>query len=158
MTHPQAIIPNLRDRLAPAQWELLTQAAQEAQSRGWHLYLVGGAIRDLLLADASEKLLLKDIDLVVDGFHRSADTGAGVTLAQAIQKLYPNVRLDVHGAFQTAALLWHNDPVLDSYGSILPPLARNFILIRRRIPKLKPVRFVKTCIGEILQSMLWRFA
>jgi tRNA nucleotidyltransferase (CCA-adding enzyme) len=114
MTHPQAIIPNLRDRLAPAQWKLLTQAAQEAQARGWNLYLVGGAIRDLLLADASETLLLKDIDLVVDGFHRSADTGAGVTLAQALQKCYPNVRLDVHGAFQTAALLWHNDPVLDS--------------------------------------------
>ena len=114
MTHPQSIIPHLRDRLAPAQWKLLSQAAQEAQSRGWNLYLVGGAIRDLLLADASQKLLLKDIDLVVDGFHRSADTGAGVTLAQAIQKLYPNVRLDVHGAFQTAALLWHNDPILDS--------------------------------------------
>lgn len=114
MTHPQAIIPNLRDRLAPTQWKLLSQAAQEAQSRGWNLYLVGGAIRDLLLADASQKLLLKDIDLVVDGFHRSADTGAGVTLAQSLQKLYPNVRLDVHGAFQTAALLWHNDPVLDS--------------------------------------------
>lgn len=114
MTHPQSIIPNLRDRLAPAQWKLLSQAAQEAQSRGWNLYLVGGAIRDLLLADASQKLLLKDIDLVVDGFHRSADTGAGVTLAQALQKLYPNVRLDVHGAFQTAALLWHNDPILDS--------------------------------------------
>ena len=114
MTHPQEIIPNLRDHLAPAQWELLTQAAQEAQSRGWHLYLVGGAIRDLLLADASETLLLKDIDLVVDGFHRSADTGAGVTLAQALQKRYANVRLDVHGAFQTAALLWHNDPALDS--------------------------------------------
>lgn len=114
MTHPQSIIPNLRDRLAPAQWELLSQAAQEAQSRGWHLYLVGGAIRDLLLADASQKLLLKDIDLVVDGFHHSADTGAGVTLAQALQQRYPNVRLDVHGAFQTAALLWHNDPALDS--------------------------------------------
>jgi tRNA nucleotidyltransferase (CCA-adding enzyme) len=114
ITKPQSIIPNLRDRLAPSLWELLTQAAQEAQARGWHLYLVGGAVRDLLLADASQTLLLKDIDLVVDGFHRSADTGAGVTLAQALQKLYPNVRLDVHGAFQTAALLWHNDPVLDS--------------------------------------------
>lgn len=114
MSHPQSIVPNLRDRLAPAQWKLLSQAAQEAQSRGWNLYLVGGAIRDLLLADASQKLLLKDIDLVVDGFHRSADTGAGVTLAQALQKRYPNVRLDVHGAFQTAALLWHNDPALDS--------------------------------------------
>lgn len=112
--NPQSIIPNLRERLAPALWELLTQSAREAQRRGWHLYLVGGAVRDLLLADASETLLLKDIDLVVDGCHHSADAAAGVTLAQALQTLYPNVRLDVHGAFQTAALLWHNDPVFDS--------------------------------------------
>ncbi|NEP09503.1 MAG: CBS domain-containing protein [Symploca sp. SIO2C1] len=118
---PQSLIPNLRYRLAPPLWELLTKAAQEAQERGWHLYLVGGAVRDLLLADDSEtgdsptqKLLLADVDLVVDGFHRSADVGAGVTLAQAIQKLYPNARLSIHGAFQTAALLWHNDSVLGS--------------------------------------------
>ncbi len=118
---PQLLMPNLRHRLAPPLWELLTKAAQEAQERGWHLYLVGGAVRDLLLADDSEigdsptqKLLLADVDLVVDGFHRSADVGAGVTLAQAIQQLYPNARLSVHGAFQTAALLWHNDPVLGS--------------------------------------------
>ena len=114
ITNPQSIIPNLRERLAPEQWELLTQAAQEAQQRGWNLYLVGGAVRDLLLAEGEDSLVLKDIDLVVDGFPRSADTGAGVTLAKALQKLYPNVRLDVHGAFQTAALLWHNDPALDS--------------------------------------------
>ncbi|HEY9674735.1 MAG TPA: CBS domain-containing protein, partial [Waterburya sp.] len=114
ITNPHSIIPNLRDRLALEQWKLLTQAAQEAEKRGWHLYLVGGAVRDLLLANPTESLLLKDIDLVVDGFHRSADTGAGVTLAQSLQKSYPNARLDIHGAFQTAALLWHNDPVFDS--------------------------------------------
>ena len=107
-------IQNLRSRLAPPLWELLTKAAQEAQERGWHLYLVGGGVRDLLLADTAATLLLEDIDLVVDGFHRSADVGAGVTLAEALQKSYPNARLEVHGAFQTAALLWHNDPVLDS--------------------------------------------
>jgi len=118
---PQLLIPNLRSRLAPPLWELLNKVAQEAQDRGWHLYLVGGAVRDLLLADdqemgdsSTEKLLLADIDLVVDGFHRAADVGAGVILAQAIQQLYPNARLSVHGAFQTAALLWHNDPVLGS--------------------------------------------
>ena len=108
------LIQNLRSRLAPPLWELLTQAAQEAQERGWHLYLVGGGVRDLLLADTAATLLLEDIDLVVDGFHRSADVGAGVTLAEALQKSYPNARLEVHGAFQTAALLWHNDPILDS--------------------------------------------
>jgi tRNA nucleotidyltransferase (CCA-adding enzyme) len=114
ITNPQSLILNLRNRLAPPLWELLTKAAQEAQQRGWHLYLVGGAVRDLLLANEADTLLLEDIDLVVDGFHRSADVGAGVTLAQALQKLYPNARLEVHGSFQTAALLWHNDPVLDS--------------------------------------------
>jgi tRNA nucleotidyltransferase (CCA-adding enzyme) len=68
----------------------------------------------LLLADGADTLLLKDIDLVVDGFHRAADDSAGVSLAQTLQKIYPNARLEVHGAFQTAALLWHNDPVVDS--------------------------------------------
>ncbi len=107
-------VAQLRERLAPPLWKLLSQAAQNAEQRGWHLYLVGGAVRDLLLADPAKPLLLEDIDLVVDGFHRSADVGAGVALAEAIQKIYPNARLEVHGTFQTAALLWHNDPVLGS--------------------------------------------
>lgn len=114
ITNPQSIITNLRDRLAPPLWELLTKAAQAAEQQGWHLYLVGGAVRDLLLAQRADTLLLEDIDLVVDGFHRCADVGAGVALAQALQKIYPNVRLEVHGSFQTAALLWHNDLVLGS--------------------------------------------
>jgi tRNA nucleotidyltransferase (CCA-adding enzyme) len=72
-------------------------------------------VRDLLLADAtSGTLMIKDIDLVVDGFHKSADVGAGVELAKALQQLYPAARLEIHGAFQTAALLWHKDPELDS--------------------------------------------
>lgn len=108
-------IVDLKNRLAPQQWQLLTQASQEAEKRGWHLYLVGGAVRDMLLAkDATGDLLIKDIDLVVDGFHKTAEVGAGVELASSLQKLYPNARLDIHGAFQTAALLWHNDPELDS--------------------------------------------
>ncbi|MFN6473494.1 MAG: CBS domain-containing protein [Nostoc sp. SerVER01] len=100
--------------LAPQLSQLLTTAAQEAEKRGWHLYLVGGAVRDLLLADAAGNLMIKDIDLVVDGFHKSADVGAGVELAKALQQLYPTARLEIHGAFQTAALLWHKDPELDS--------------------------------------------
>ncbi|WP_375497659.1 CBS domain-containing protein [uncultured Nostoc sp.] len=105
----------LQNHLAPQLWQLLTTASQEAEKRGWHLYLVGGAVRDLLLADAtSGTLMIKDIDLVVDGFHKSADVGAGVELAKALQQLYPTARLEIHGAFQTAALLWHKDPELDS--------------------------------------------
>ncbi|BAZ10533.1 polyA polymerase [Calothrix sp. NIES-4071] len=115
-TQHDSLSTNLKDYINPELWQLLTKASQEATKRGWHLYVVGGAVRDLLLAQniKQEPLLLKDIDLVVDGFHESADAGAGVELATALQKLYPNARLDVHGAFQTAALLWHKDPELDS--------------------------------------------
>jgi tRNA nucleotidyltransferase (CCA-adding enzyme) len=107
---------DLQNRIDPVLWQFLTKASQEAAKRGWHLYVVGGAVRDLLLAQniKQEPLLVKDIDLVVDGFHQSADAGAGVELANALQKVYPNARLDVHGAFQTAALTWHKDPELDS--------------------------------------------
>ncbi|AVH72723.1 CBS domain-containing protein [Nostoc sp. 'Lobaria pulmonaria (5183) cyanobiont'] len=105
----------LQNRLTPQLWQLLTTASQEAEKRGWHLYLVGGAVRDLLLTEAvAGTLMIKDIDLVVDGFHKSADVGAGVELAKALQQLYPMARLEIHGAFQTAALLWHKDPELDS--------------------------------------------
>ena len=108
-------LEELHSRLAPQLWQLLTKASLEAEKRGWHLYLVGGAVRDLLLAEeATGTLLIKDIDLVVDGFHRSADVGAGVELAKALQQIYPSARLEIHGAFQTAALLWHKDPELDS--------------------------------------------
>ncbi|MBW4520875.1 MAG: CBS domain-containing protein [Scytolyngbya sp. HA4215-MV1] len=102
------------DRLLPELQHLLTTAAQQAEQRGWHLYLVGGAVRDLLLANLDEQVGLSDIDLVVDGFHRSADVGAGVELARSLQHLYPQARLEVHGRFQTAALLWHKDAILDS--------------------------------------------
>ncbi len=104
----------LPNRLAPNLWQLLVTASHQAQKRGWHLYLVGGAVRDLLLATASPGTLIKDIDLVVDGFHKAADVGAGVELARALQQIYPQARLEIHGAFQTAALLWHKDPQLDS--------------------------------------------
>lgn len=104
----------LRNRLLPQLWTLLETAAQHAESQGWHLYLVGGGVRDLLLADPSEPLLLNDVDLVVDGFHRSIGEAAGVELAEALQNQYPEARLDIHGKFQTAALLWHQDPVFQS--------------------------------------------
>ncbi|WP_017294367.1 CBS domain-containing protein [Geminocystis herdmanii] len=106
--------PSLAKHLHPPIWELLQKASNYAQSQGWHLYLVGGGVRDLLLTPESETLCLQDIDLVVDGFHRHAITEAGVKLAQALQGFYPEARLSIHGEFQTAALLWHKDEILDS--------------------------------------------
>ncbi len=108
------LLPSMQNRINPSLWDFLRQAAQAAQQRGWHLYLVGGAVRDLLIAEETDFLLLQDIDLVVDGFHRSADVGAGVELATQLQAMYPQARLSIHGQFQTAALLWHKDSQLGS--------------------------------------------
>ncbi len=107
---------NLRERLLPALWQLLQTAAQLATERGWQLYLVGGVVRDLILAPEQAQLLISDLDLVVDGFDRSTDAQAGVELAAALHQLYPAAHLDIHGQFQTAALQWHQDPLWDSLG------------------------------------------
>ncbi|WP_310481306.1 CBS domain-containing protein [Chamaesiphon sp. VAR_48_metabat_403] len=113
---PSIDLHQLQAKLTPPLWELLTRAAQLAQEWGWQLYLVGGAVRDLLLATPTGNLAITDIDLVVDGFHQSADVGAGVKLATALQEVYPDTRLDIHGAFQTAALLWHQNSEFGSLG------------------------------------------
>ena len=114
------LLPTLQKRLKPAIWQLLQEVTNAAQSRGWNLYLVGGGVRDVLLTSDSEPLLLQDIDLVVDGYHRSADDRAGVELAETIQAMYPDVSVSIHGEFQTAALSWHQDPVL---GNLLIDIA-----------------------------------
>ena len=129
LSDPIAAIGNfcpLLSRLTPPLRQLLDRAAALAQARGWQLYLVGGGVRDLLLSDAAQALHLSDLDLVVDGCHQpranppeaseaiAPDTGAAVSLAQALAQDYPGVRLQVHGQFQTAALLWHRDPLFDS--------------------------------------------
>jgi tRNA nucleotidyltransferase (CCA-adding enzyme) len=105
----------LQHRLAPQLWELLMSAATVATGQGWHLYLVGGAVRDLLLATPeTNDLLIPDIDLAVDGLAQIVDAGAGVELATLLQQLYPSAQLNVHGTFQTAVLEWKNDPTFDS--------------------------------------------
>ncbi|WP_342597329.1 CBS domain-containing protein [Cyanobacterium aponinum UTEX 3222] len=108
------LLPSLEKKLHPPIWKLLQQTATYAQQQGWHLYLVGGGVRDLLLTDNHTTLNLQDIDLVVDGFHRATTPEAGVKLAEALQAIYPQSRLSIHGQFQTAALLWHKDPQLGS--------------------------------------------
>jgi tRNA nucleotidyltransferase (CCA-adding enzyme) len=96
------------DRLAPPLQEILRIAAQAAADRGWHLYLVGGGVRDLLLAaDRTGQMALQDLDLVVEG-----PSAAGVELAQLLGARYPQARLEIHEKFQTAALMWKQDPVL----------------------------------------------
>ena len=108
------LLPTLQNRLEPQIWQLLQEVTKAAQAKGWNLYLVGGGVRDVLLTDDREPLLLQDIDLVVDGFHRSADERAGVELATVIQQMYPHVSVSIHGEFQTAALSWHQDPIFNN--------------------------------------------
>jgi len=112
---PQNFCP-LLSRFAPPLRSLLDAMAELARSRGWQLYLVGGAVRDLLLDRGDRDLMLSDVDVVVDGCHGPGEPGDGaaVQLAEALQKHYPNARLQIHGQFQTAALLWHKDPTFGS--------------------------------------------
>ncbi|HIK43595.1 MAG TPA: CBS domain-containing protein [Leptolyngbyaceae cyanobacterium M65_K2018_010] len=99
----------LETKLRPELWQVLQHMAAAAQARGWHLYLVGGAVRDLLLAQEEDAVGLPDLDLVVDGFYQAAQVGAGVELAEQIKTHFPEVDIQVHGRFQTASLVWHRE-------------------------------------------------
>lgn len=101
-------------------WTLTTQIAKAAEQQGWHLYIVGGAVRDLLLAPKDAMVSLQDIDLVVDTSRSSTVTGAGVVLAQQIQTNYPDADLQVHGDFQTATLMWRER---GNYGPLIIDIA-----------------------------------
>jgi tRNA nucleotidyltransferase (CCA-adding enzyme) len=117
-------LAQLHQCLVPELWELLAIAAQAAELQGWQLFLVGGAVRDLLLIELSPSqsqsaspinpLLLQDIDLVVDGGAQLIEAGAGVELARSLQETYPQARLEIHGKFQTAALIWQDDPTFQA--------------------------------------------
>ncbi len=125
---------------------ILAETAAIVAQKGWHLYLVGGVVRDLLYFSrnlASQNLgsqnltsqnlisqnltsqnlagdiLLQspnftDIDLVIDSYHQTPRAGTGVEVAQALQELHPEARLEVHGDFQTAAIVWDQDPIFGS--------------------------------------------
>lgn len=90
---------------------VLTEVAQLAEQQGWQLYLVGGAVRDLLLAEQPPRL--QEFDLVVDGVHTGESEGAA--LAQLVHERYPEAQLQIFGQFQTAALIWTQDPVLGTF-------------------------------------------
>lgn len=108
-THQQvvrtSIQEQLRSQLSPTLQTLLSTAADAAADQGWQLYLVGGAVRDLLLSGPNQPFRVKEFDLVVDGVETTAKA-AGVSLAQTLQSDYPETQLQVYGQFQTAALIW----------------------------------------------------
>jgi tRNA nucleotidyltransferase (CCA-adding enzyme) len=125
LKHPPATTPqivvrtSLRDRLdqslLPQFRHILTSAAAAAQHRGWQLYLVGGAVRDLLLAQENGTVVFREFDLVVDGVETQPIQGAGVELAHDLQRSFPNAQLQVYGQFQTASLIWSRDADIGSF-------------------------------------------
>ncbi len=145
-SHPMShafLLPLLQQRLVPELWQVLTVAALLAGQRGWQLYIVGGAVRDVLRmlmqgTGGSGSLLLEDIDLVVDGGDRPADGGAGVELATALQSWYPASRLEIYGKFQTAALRWQDDPSLRSLGLDVATARTEFYPYPAANPQVSP--------------------
>lgn len=104
---------SLQERISEI-WPAILLIAELADQNGWALYLVGGAVRDLLLGLSGDPYPLTDIDLVVDGTGDLITTGAGVLLAEAIESRYPQVTAQIHGDFQTASLVWHRDQAIAS--------------------------------------------
>lgn len=79
--------------------EVLSVVSQKASHMGFHSFLVGGMVRDLLLGVKST-----DIDIVVEG-----DVNA---LADGLEKYY-QVKAVRHQAFKTATFYLENDMILD---------------------------------------------
>jgi tRNA nucleotidyltransferase (CCA-adding enzyme) len=99
-------LDRLDSALPPALRSVWRSAAQCAIDRGWDLYLVGGAVRDLLRHELNDlTLTLPDLDLVVGG-EIATSTAAGMQLASDLQAVYPQAKLTNHPNFQTAALTW----------------------------------------------------
>lgn len=89
--------------LDPQQREFLTHLAETIAELGWHLYLVGGGVRDLLLAQKQDKIItLSDLDLVLD----QAPSQAIDQLIPIIQTLRPGALVQPHPTFYTCDLRW----------------------------------------------------
>ena len=103
----------LQHMLSERYWDILQEGARAADALGLDLYVVGGTVRDLLLDRPTD-----DLDLVVDGCHPTSGgqqeaEGWGVRLAKKLLEVYPEARLEIHGKFQTAALIWRDGLWID---------------------------------------------
>ncbi len=99
------------DQLTPFQQTFLHTAATVADQLEVRLFLVGGAVRDLLLKRHTD-----DLDLVVDGAYptmAASQLGWGIQLGQHLHQYYPETRLDIHARFQTVALIWPDGSWID---------------------------------------------
>ncbi|APB34824.1 polyA polymerase [Gloeomargarita lithophora Alchichica-D10] len=101
--------------LHPQQRQFLIHLAEKIAELDWHLYLVGGGVRDLFLAQKQNKIItLSDIDIVLD----QAPANAIEQLIPHIQTLRPGAVVQPHPKFHTCDLRW-------------PDLALDIALARR---------------------------
>ncbi|WP_164928784.1 CBS domain-containing protein [Gloeobacter violaceus] len=96
----------LEAKLEAVAIERLARVAATAEALDQVAYLVGGAVRDLLLGETSS-----DLDVVVEG--RGGEAGAAPALARAIAAEDATLRLECFEKYQTAALIWPDGFVLD---------------------------------------------
>ena len=81
----------LKERFPPDVFRLLKLSGEVAEELGFHAYLVGGSVRDLLRGEAN-----LDIDIVIEG--------DGILFARAIgERLHTKVR--THQRFRTAQII-----------------------------------------------------
>ena len=92
MPEPVNLASKIKERLPADLVRLIEAIGAIAAHQGLHLYLVGGAVRDLLLAQETF-----DLDLVTDG--------DAISLAQLLANITQG-RLVVHTRFRTANVRW----------------------------------------------------
>lgn len=89
-------VKKLMEELLPREiLAMLRRAGEVAQERGEEVYLVGGAVRDLMLRNQN-----LDIDLVIEG--------QGIPFAKDFASTYPGSRVRGHEKFGTAVVLFEN--------------------------------------------------
>ena len=114
--NPYRNVDLLAQKLPARVWSILTQAGEYAEALGLKLYLVGGAVRDVLLDYPTENI---DLDVVVELGQQEAvevsvdEKSKAVHLAEKLKRNYPETRLEIYGRYQTATLLWPDHLMLD---------------------------------------------
>ena len=88
------------ERLPKEVMQILRKAGEIAERRQEDIYLVGGAVRDLLLRNYN-----LDIDLVIEGL--------GIAFAKELAAQFPGCRVRDHEKFGTAVLLFENGFKID---------------------------------------------
>ncbi len=93
------VVSLLRERLSSRILDLLLNAGKVAEDQGFHIYVVGGFVRDLLLRRPN-----LDVDLVVEG--------DGIVFANAFASRF-GARVRVHQKFGTAVMIFHDGLKVD---------------------------------------------